>query len=51
MAGAERDLDGLPKDVRTPEGDNEGTPDQPLSPATDGGDGLQKPPAIDTNKL
>ena len=37
-----------PSTVATPEGDNEFAPDQPLTPATDG---LQRTPAIDTNKL
>ncbi len=37
-----------PSSVATPEGDNEFAPDQPLTPAPDG---LQRTPAIDTNKV
>ncbi len=40
--------DNQPDTVATPEGDNEYAPDQPLKPAPDG---LQRTPAIDTNKL
>ena len=40
--------DNQPSTVATPEGDNEYAPDQPLKPAPDG---LQRTPAIDTNKL
>ncbi len=36
-----------PSTVATPEGDNEFAPDQPLTPAPDG---LQRTPAINTNK-
>ncbi len=48
-----RDSDDVPMDrepntVATPEGDNEYAPDQPLTPLPDG---LQKTPAIDTNKV
>ena len=39
---------GEPETVATPEGDNEYAPDQPLKPATEG---LQRTPAIDTNKV
>ena len=37
-----------PSSVATPEGDNEYPPGQPLRPAPDG---LQRTPAIDTNKV
>ena len=37
-----------PSTVATPEGDNEYAPDQPLQPAPEG---LQRTPAIDTNKV
>ena len=37
-----------PDTVATPEGDNEYAPDQPLKPAPEG---LQRTPAIDTNKV
>ncbi len=37
-----------PDTVATPEGDNEHAPNQPLTPAPEG---LQRTPAIDTNKL
>ncbi len=37
-----------PSTVATPEGDNEFAPDQPLTPAPEG---LQRTPAIDTNKV
>ena len=37
-----------PTTVATPEGDNEYAPDQPLKPAPEG---LQRTPAIDTNKV
>ena len=37
-----------PTTVATPEGDNEYRPDQPLEPAPEG---LQRTPAIDTNKV
>ena len=37
-----------PTTVATPEGDNEFAPDQPLTPAPEG---LQRTPAIDTNKV
>lgn len=37
-----------PSTVATPEGDNEYAPDQPLRPAPEG---LQRTPAIDTNKV
>ncbi len=37
-----------PDTVATPEGDNEFRPDQPLTPAPEG---LQRTPAIDTNKV
>ena len=37
-----------PDTVATPEGDNEYAPDQPLRPAAEG---LQRTPAIDTNKV
>lgn len=37
-----------PNTVGTPEGDNEYTPDEPLTPAPAG---EQRTPAIDTNKL
>ena len=37
-----------PATVMTPEGDNEYAPDQPLRPAPGG---LQRTPAIDTNKV
>ena len=37
-----------PDTVATPEGDNEYAPDQPLQPAPEG---LQRTPAIDTNKV
>ncbi len=37
-----------PATVATPEGDNEYAPDQPLKPAPDG---LQRTPAIDTNRV
>ena len=37
-----------PDTVATPEGDNEYSPDQPLRPAPEG---LQRTPAIDTNKV
>lgn len=37
-----------PSTVGTPEGDNEFAPDQPLTPTPEG---LQRTPAIDTNKL
>ena len=40
--------DNQPSTVATPEGDNEYAPDQPLKPAADG---LQRTPAIDTNKV
>jgi hypothetical protein len=40
--------DDEPDTVGTPEGDNEGPPDAPLRPMSDG---LQKPRTIDTNKL
>ncbi len=41
-------MDAEPDTVATPEGDNEYSPDQPLRPAPDG---LQRTPAIDTNKV
>ena len=37
-----------PTTVATPEGDNEYAPDQPLKPAPEG---LQRTPAIDTNRV
>ena len=37
-----------PDSVGTPEGDNEYAPDQPLAKAPEG---LQRTPAIDTNKV
>ena len=37
-----------PDTVATPEGDNEYSPGQPLRPAPEG---LQRTPAIDTNKV
>ena len=37
-----------PETVATPEGDNEYAPDQPLPTAPEG---LQRTPAIDTNKI
>ena len=37
-----------PSTVATPEGDNEFAPDQPLTPAPEG---LERWPAIDTNKV
>ena len=37
-----------PDTVATPEGDNEYAPDQPLRPAPEG---MQRTPAIDTNKV
>jgi hypothetical protein len=37
-----------PDTVATPEGDNEFAPEQPLTPAPDG---LERTPAIDTNKV
>ena len=37
-----------PDTVATPEGDNEYSPEQPLRPAPEG---LQRTPAIDTNKV
>ena len=37
-----------PETVATPEGDNEYAPDQPLRPMPEG---LQRTPAIDTNKV
>ena len=40
--------DHEPDTVATPEGDNEYAPDQPLKPAPEG---LQRTPAIDTNKV
>jgi hypothetical protein len=40
--------DNEPDTVGTPEGDNEDAPDAPLKRVPDG---MQKPPAIDTNKL
>jgi hypothetical protein len=40
--------DQQPSTVATPEGDNEYAPDQPLKPAPEG---LQRTPAIDTNKV
>jgi hypothetical protein len=40
--------DQEPDTVATPEGDNEYAPDQPLRPAPEG---LQRTPAIDTNKV
>ncbi|WP_263381839.1 hypothetical protein [Granulicella arctica] len=40
--------DEQPDTVATPEGDNEYAPDQPLKPAPEG---LQRTPAIDTNKV
>ena len=40
--------DNEPDTVSTPEGDDEYPPDVPLKPAIDG---LQRTPAIDTNKL
>ena len=40
--------DQEPETVATPEGDNEYAPDQPLKPAPEG---LQRTPAIDTNKV
>jgi hypothetical protein len=40
--------DREPDTVATPEGDNEYPPDEPLGPAPGG---LQRVPAIDTNKL
>jgi hypothetical protein len=40
--------DVRPETVATPEGDNEYTPDEPLTPVPDG---LQRTPAIDTNKV
>jgi hypothetical protein len=40
--------DREPDTVATPEGDAEDAPDVPLKPAPGG---MQRPPAIDTNKL
>jgi hypothetical protein len=40
--------DEEPDTVATPEGDNEDTPDAPLTPVPEG---MQRTPAIDTNKL
>jgi hypothetical protein len=40
--------DDEPDTVATPEGDNEGPPDAPLTPLPDG---LQRTPSIDTNKV
>lgn len=40
--------DPSPSTVATPEGDNEFPPDAPLTPTPDG---LQRTPAIDTNKV
>jgi hypothetical protein len=40
--------DEEPDTVATPEGDNEDAPDAPLKPAPEG---MQRTPAIDTNKL
>ncbi len=40
--------DPQPSTVATPEGDNEFPPDAPLTPAPGG---LQRTPAIDTNKV
>ena len=40
--------DQQPDTVATPGGDNEYEPDQPIEPAPEG---LQRSPAIDTNKL
>ncbi len=39
--------DREPDTVATPEGDNETAADQPVGPPSDG---LQRPPAIDTNR-
>jgi hypothetical protein len=40
--------DNEPDTIATPEGDNEGPPDAPLRPASEG---LQRTRFIDTNKL
>ncbi len=48
MPDSAPDKDPQPTTVATPEGDNEFPPDVPLTPTPDG---LQRVPAIDTNKV
>jgi hypothetical protein len=48
IESADSPQDHEPTTVATPEGDGEYPPDAPLQPTPDG---LQRTPAIDTNKL
>ena len=48
LAAVNGQIQASPDTVATPEGDNEFAPDQPLKPAPEG---LQRVPAIDTNKV